>query len=406
SPKKLTAAQRAGLFDYFISLIDAPSRTATQALRAVREEQNALTTPIPEAMVMHELPQPKPAHILIRGAYDSPGDAVTADTPRALPPFPKQVPRNRLGLAQWLTAPANPLLARVTVNRIWQMMFGTGIVGTPDNFGLQGTPPTHPELLDWLAQDFVQHRWDVKRTLRQIALSATYRQSSQATPAERALDPANLALARGPARRLTAEMMRDQALAASGLLVEKIGGPSVLPYQPPGLWEELGMGQPKYEQGTQDDLHRRSLYTFWKRTVPPPTMLMFDAAERNTCTVLRQNTSTPLQALALLNDVQFIEAARFIGQRMLREGGASLNDRLAWGFRLVTGRTAAKEELTILHELYESQRALFQADEKATKEFNQSGESITDIALPAVDRAACAIVAQALLNFDETLMRR
>jgi hypothetical protein len=172
------------------------------------------------------------------------------------------------------------------------------------------------------------------------------------------------------------------------------------------LWEEIAMGKPKYEQGKQDDLHRRSLYTFWKRTVPPPTMLMFDAAERNTCTVLRQNTSTPLQALALLNDVQFIEAARFIGQRMLREGGASLNDRLAWGFRLVTGRTAAKEELTILHELYESQRALFQADEKATKEFNQAGEAVTDVSLPAVDRAACAIVAQALLNFDETLMRR
>jgi len=406
SPEKLTVVQRAGLFDYFISLIDTPSQIATAALHAVREEQNALTTPIPEAMVMHELPQPKPAHILIRGAYDSPGDAVTADTPRALPPFPAQAPRNRLGLAQWLTAPTNPLLARVTVNRIWQMMFGSGIVGTPDNFGLQGTPPTHPELLDWLAQDFVQHRWDVKRTLRQIALSATYRQSSQTTPAQRALDPANSSLARGPARRLTAEMMRDQALAASGLLVEKIGGPSVLPYQPPGLWEEIAMGKPKYEQGKQDDLHRRSLYTFWKRTVPPPTMLMFDAAERNTCTVLRQNTSTPLQALALLNDVQFIEAARFIGQRMLREGGASLNDRLAWGFRLVTGRTAAKEELTILHELYESQRALFQADEKATKEFNQAGEAVTDVSLPAVDRAACAIVAQALLNFDETLMRR
>jgi hypothetical protein len=221
----------------------------------------------------------------------------------------------------------------------------------------------------------------VKRALRQIALSATYRQTSRAAPELLALDPQNLLLARGPARRLTAEMLRDQALAAGGLLVEKIGGPSVKPYQPPGLWEEIAMGKPHYEIGHGDDLHRRSLYTFWKRTVPPPTMMLFDAAERNTCTVRRQSTSTPLQALALLNDQQFVEAARFIGQRMLAEGGATLDAQLAWAFRLVTGRRADARELAILRELHAEQRELLVSE-------------------PA------AAVAQALLNFDEAIMSR
>ncbi|MBC7369430.1 MAG: DUF1553 domain-containing protein, partial [Undibacterium sp.] len=361
-PAQLSPAQRDGLFDYFAAQIHAPTRDAALSLYTAREAQNALVTPLPEAMVMAELPSPKPAFILQRGAYDSPGEPVTADTPHALTPFPKDAPRNRLGLARWLTAPENPLFARVTVNRLWQQMFGAGLVETSDNFGLQGSLPTHPELLDWLAHDFATHGWDVKRTLRQIALSATYRQSSRATPELLARDPQNLLLARGPARRLTAEMLRDQALATGGLLVEKLGGPSVLPYQPPGLWEEIAMGKPKYNQGTGDDLHRRSLYTFWKRTVPPPAMVLFDAAERNVCTVHRQSTSTPLQALALLNDVQIVEAARSIGQRMLREGGPDLPAQLAWTFRLVTGRAADPRELALLHALYAEQLATFTAD--------------------------------------------
>ena len=405
-PARLTALQRDGLFAYFTALVHAPTRDAAVALHAAREAQNALLHPLPEAMVMAELPTPKPAFILQRGAYDSPGEPVTADTPHALTPFPADAPRNRLGLARWLTAPENPLFARVTVNRLWQQMFGTGLVDTSDNFGLQGSLPTHPELLDWLAHDFATHGWDVKRTLRQIALSATYRQSSRATPETLARDPQNQLLARGPARRLTAEMLRDQALATSGLLVEKLGGPSVLPYQPPGLWEEIAMGKPKYNQGTGDDLHRRSLYTFWKRTVPPPVMAMFDAAERNVCTVRRQSTSTPLQALALLNDVQIVEAARFIGQRMLNEGGATSADRLAWAFRLVTGRPADAKELALLGDLYAEQLATFTADPAATAAFLNFGYMKPDPALPAPVLAASATVAQALLNFDETVMRR
>lgn len=405
-PAQLTAVQRDGLFDYFTALVHAPTRDAAVALKAAREAQNALLHPLPEAMVMAELPTPKPAFILQRGAYDAPGEPVTADTPHALTPFPADAPRNRLGLARWLTAPENPLFARVTVNRLWQQMFGTGLVDTSDNFGLQGSLPTHPELLDWLARDFATHGWDVKRTLRQIALSATYRQSSRATPELLARDPQNQWLARGPARRLTAEMLRDQALATSGLLVEKLGGPSVLPYQPPGLWEEIAMGKPKYNQGTGEDLHRRSLYTFWKRTVPPPVMAMFDAAERNVCTVRRQSTSTPLQALALLNDVQVVEAARFIGQRMLQEGGSAPAARLAWAFRLVTGRPADAKELALLGDLYAEQLATFTADPAATVAFLNFGDTKPDPALPAPELAANATVAQALLNFDEAVMRR
>ena len=404
--KQLDATQREGLFAYFKAYIDEPTRTAATSLRIAREEQNALVTPLPEAMVMQELAQPKPAYVLQRGAYDARGDTVQADTPHALSAFPAAAPRNRLGLARWLTDPTNPLLARVTVNRFWQLFFGRGLVETSDNFGSQGSPPTHPELLEWLAHDFVASGWDVKRALRQIVCSATYRQSSLATPEQLAHDPQNLHLARGPVRRLTAEMLRDQALATSGLLVEKIGGPSVKPYQPPGLWEEIAMGKPHYEIGHGEDLHRRSLYTFWKRTVPPPTMMLFDAAERNVCTVRRQSTSTPLQALALLNDVQFVEASRFIGQRMLQEGGPTLESRLAWGFRLVTGRRPTPRERSILRDLYGEQHALFRANPADAEKFNAFGETPTDVSLDPADRAAAGIIAKALLNFDEAVMCR
>lgn len=405
-PSQLSATQREALFAYFTAVVDPSVRAAAEELGVAREKQNALVTPLPEAMVMQEQPQPKRSFILQRGAYDAPGDEVHADTPRFLPPFPADTPRNRLGLARWLTAPANPLTARVAVNRLWQIMFGRGLVETSDNFGLQGTPPTHPELLDWLARDFVQGGWDVKRALRQLATSATYRQSSHATPDDLSRDPQNLLLARGPARRLSAEMLRDQALAASGLLAPRIGGPSVRPYQPPGLWEEIAMGKPRYEQGRGDDLHRRSLYTFRKRTVPPPAMMIFDAAERNVCTVKRQSTSTPLQALALLNDVQIVEAARFIGQRLLREGGATPEAQRAWAFRLVTVRTPDVRERAILRSIQEEQLAHFTANPAAAEKFNAFGETKTDSTLPAPERAAAAVLAQALLNFDEALMSR
>jgi hypothetical protein len=292
------------------------------------------------------------------------------------------------------------------VNRCWQLMFGLGLVETSDNFGLQGTPPSHPGLLDWLARDFIANGWDVKRLLRQIALSQTYRQTSRATPALLARDPQNILLARGPARRLTAEMLRDQSLAASGLLAEKIGGPAVKPYQPLGLWEEIAMGKPKYEQGKGDDLHRRSLYTFWKRTVPPPALTIFDAADRNVCTVRRQSTGTPLQALALLNDVQHVEAARRLGERMLREGGVTRDAQLAWAFRTICSRTATPDEISVLRQLFDEQQKIFAADISAAERLLNFGEAPSDSALPAPDRAAATILAQALFNFDEALMRR
>jgi len=393
------------LFDYYLANVDAPAQQWGRELRALRNEERKLVEPIPETMVMEEMPQPKPAYMLKRGAYDAPGEPVSANTPAALPPLPSGTPRNRLGLAQWLLDPNHPLMARVTVNRAWQQMFGRGIVETSDNFGSQGAPPTHPELLDWLAREFADTGWDLKRLLKLMATSATYRQSSTATPELLARDPANQLLARGPARRLTAEMLRDQALAASGLLASQIGGPSVKPYQPPGLWE-IAMGNPKYEQGKGDALHRRSLYTYWKRTVPPPAMITFDAAERNVCVVRRQSTSTPLQALALLNDPQIVEAARFIGQRMLKQGGSSLGQQVAWTFRLVTGRKSTARETRVLEKLFTEQRQIFAANAESARKLLTIGEAKNDGSLNPVDLAAAAVLAEALLNHDESVMRR
>ncbi|HVY71457.1 MAG TPA: DUF1553 domain-containing protein [Verrucomicrobiae bacterium] len=401
----LTEDQRDGLLDFYLSNVYPPARQLRNELVALRREQNRVVEPVPEIMVMREMAEPKPAYMLKRGAYDAPGERVSANTPGFLPPLSKDSPRNRLGLANWLFAPGNPLTARVTVNRLWQMMLGKGIVETSDNFGSQGSPPTHPELLDWLANDFVNSGWDIKATLKKIALSATYQQSSKASADLLARDPANQLLARGPSRRLTAEMLRDQALADSGLLVEKLGGPRVRPYQPDGLWE-VAMGAPRYDQGHGDDLHRRSLYTYWKRTVPPPAMVTFDAAERNVCLVRRQSTSTPLQALTLLNDPQITEAARHVSERMLREGGATTSERVAWAFRLITGRKPGPAEVEVLRRLYTEQSDLFAADQQAAAKVLAVGEASNDPALSPVELAAGAVLAKALFNHDEAVMRR
>jgi hypothetical protein len=394
------------LFETFLATESDAARKWKTDLHALRDLLRKLIEPIPEIMVMRELEQPKKAYVLKRGAYDAHGDEVAPETPHALPPFPKDAPRNRLGLAQWLLDPEHPLMARVTVNRLWQMMFGRGIVETSENFGNQGAQPTHPELLDWLARDFIASGWNVKATLKKIALSRTYRQSSKASPEMLARDPQNLLLARGPARRLTAEMVRDQALATSGLLVDKIGGPSVKPYQPPGLWEEIAMGKPSYGQGKGDDLHRRSLYTFWKRTVPPPAMMTFDAADRSNCAVRRQSTSTPLQALALLNDVQILEAARFVAQRMLREGGSTREEQIRFVFRTVTNRTPSEREMAILTRLFDEQHELFLQDAETTAKLLAFGETKNDSSLNPADLAAGTVLAKAILNHDEAVMRR
>ena len=285
-------------------------------LRALREQENQLVADIPEIMVMEEMPTPRPAHLLARGAYDAPGNVVSRETPPSLPPFPSDQPRNRLGLARWLADRRNPLAARVVVNRIWRMHFGRGIVGSQEDFGSQGKLPTHPALLDWLAGRFMDEGWDVKALHRLIVTSETFQQSSPA-PRELILrDPDNLLLARGPKTRLMAEEIRDSALAASGLLNRTIGGPSVKPYQPAGLWEQSGTGK-TYIQDQGLKLYRRSLYTFWRRTSPPPSMLTFDGVSREVCTARRDVTATPLQALVLLNDPQFVEAARVLAERLL-----------------------------------------------------------------------------------------
>jgi hypothetical protein len=394
------------LMDYFLATQYAPAAQTAKDLAALRREENALVMPIPEVMVMKEMATTRPAHVLKRGAYDAPGDTVSANTPAFLPPFPADQPHNRLGLAKWILSPANPLTARVTVNRAWQQMFGRGIVETTENFGTQGAQPSHPELLDWLAREFAgPMRWDMKRLLKTIALSATYQQSSLSSPELLARDPLNTLLARGPSRRLTAEMLRDQALFDSGLLVEKLGGPSVKPYQPDGLWN-VAMGNPSYDPSHGEGLYRRSLYTFWKRSVPPPAMTTFDAADKNVCTVRRQSTSTPLQALVLLNDTQIAEAARFVAQRMLTEGGSSSDERVAWAFRLIIGRRPKEPELKVLKQLYAEQRELFAADADAAKKLLAVGEKRSDAKLDPLDLAAGTSLSIALFNHDGAIMRR
>ena len=345
-------------------------------LKKLRDEENALINSIREIMVMGDLAEPRPTFVLKRGAYDAPGERVEPGTPEAIMPLDPTLPRNRLGLAKWLVDPKHPLTARVAVNRYWQMFFGRGLVLTAEDFGSQGQLPSHPELLDWLAKHFMNSGWNLKALVKLIVMSNTYRQSSQGSPELLARDPENKLLARGPKTRLTAEMLRDSALANAGLLVRKIGGPSVKPYQPEGLWEEKSAGW-KYEPDKGEGLYRRSMYTYWKRTSPHPMMTTFDAAERNSCTVRRQTTTTPLQALVLLNDPQFVEAATKIGERARKEKNA-----VQFAFRLITSRTPSDRELAVLQRLYQEQLTL-------------SDES-----------GACSALASAILNFDDAVMKR
>ncbi len=400
----LSDSQRNALFAYYLANFNPLYAKHLADLHDLRAEQNKLVNSIPEVMAMQELPAPRPAFILKRGAYDAPGEPVTMDTPKAVLPFKVEYPRNRLGLAQWLFDPENPLPARVAANRVWQQMFGRGIVATSDNFGSQGDLPTHPELLDWLANNLRDHGWDMKFFLKQVAMSATYRQSSNARPETLAADPENKLLARMPAYRLTAEMLRDNALAASGLLVEKIGGPPVKPYQPDGLWEEKSGAH--YERDKGEGLYRRSLYTFWKRTSPPPTLIAFDAAERNTCIVRRQVTSTPLQSLILLNDPQLTEASRWLAERMFKMGGGTLDSQITYLFRLLTSRTPRPSELRVLKTIYSEQRDLFAKNEQESIQLLTVGEKANDPAIAPIDLAAGSVVASALLNYDETIIKR
>jgi hypothetical protein len=405
------ASHREAVREFYISAVDGPARKRAVELRKARRKLVELEEPIQEVPVMQELAEPRPTYILARGAYDAPktdANRVDRDTfEDILIPFPTDAPRNRLGLARWLADPRHPLTARVFVNRVWASFFGRPLVTTPENFGRQGATPTHPELLDWLARDFVAHGWDIKRLCRSIVLSATYRQDSRCSRELRERDPENELLARGPSRRLSAEQTRDLALAAAGLLNRRIGGPPVSPYQPGGdLWRETNNMSPAYQQSVGKDLYRRSLYSVWKRTAPLPNMLAFDAGTREVCTVARSRTNTPLQALVLLNDVQFVEAARALADVVSRDDSDTASP-ISAAFLRLTGRAPDAAELELLRELYNEQRALFsdKAEQDAVK-FAKLGESTASAALDPPGLAALTVVCQAILNLDATIFER
>jgi hypothetical protein len=402
--------QNARLRDYFLSN-DAPEnyRHAYADLKRLKAEKQLLEEAIPTTMVMAEATKARETAVLGRGDYRNRGEKVTPGVPAILPPLPAGAPPNRLTLAKWLVDPAHPLTARVTVNHFWQMYFGAGLVKTAEDFGFQGEAPSHPELLDWLATEFVRTGWDVKAMQKLIVMSATYRQSSRVTPELREKDPENRLLARGPRFRLPAEMVRDNALAVSGLLYEKVGGPPAYPYQPKGLWEEIAYGDvysaQSYSPGHGQDLYRRSMYSFWKRTSPPPSMITFDAPNREKCVARRATTNTPLQALALMNDPTYVEAARTLAQRMMVEAGADPRKRIAYAFRLATARQPAPKELQVLSDLARTELGEYRAHPDSVDKLLHVGESSFDKKFNAAELAAWTMVASAILNLDETITK-
>ena len=369
----------------------------------LEKERDEYFKRIPTVMVMKERETSRETFVLKRGAYDAPGEKVSPGVPKVLPSLPKDYPNNRLGFARWLVHPANPLPARVTMNRFWQMLFGVGLVKTVEDFGSQGEWPIHPELLDWLATEFVESGWNVKAILKTIVMSATYRQSSKVTPELVEKDPENRLLARGPRFRLPAEVIRDQALALSGLLTEKIGGPSVKPYQPTGLWKELS--SISYQRDEGENLYRRSLYTYWKRTVAPPAMTTFDAPDRETCAVRTTRTNTPLQALNLMNDVTYLEASRKLAERMMKEGGMNPRERIDYAFRLATARPVKSHESEILLDTFQQFRDSYLKDPEAAVQFLSEGESEHDKTLDPAELASYTSVASLILNLDETITK-
>jgi mono/diheme cytochrome c family protein len=381
---------------------DAPEYLSRlQHLRGAIDARDTLNRSIARVMVMADQPQPRPTFILDKGLYDKPRDEVSAAVPAKLPPLPSGAPVNRLGLAQWLVSPDNPLTARVAVNRLWQQFFGIGLVKTPEDFGVQGERPVHPELLDWLAAEFVASGWDVKRLCRLIVSSATYRQSSAVSAALAERDPQNRLLARGPRFRMPSWMIRDQALASSGLLATRIGGVPVNPYQPGDLWADITFDRKHFQQDHGEALYRRSLYTFWRRIVAPS--LFFDSASRQICTVKHLRTNSPLHALTTLNDVTYIEAARALAQRVLLATPPDAKERTTGIFRLVLARRPTAEELTLLTASVERLKREFAADPASAGKFLVVGESTRDESLDPIEHAAYTALASAVLNLDEAL---
>jgi hypothetical protein len=395
-------AQKKELSEYFLN--GRPEReTVKRKAENMRQAREQAEKEPARTMILRDRAQPRDTFILIRGAYDKYGDKVAHGVPAVLPPLAADAPANRLALARWIVSRDNPLTARVTVNRMWQLFFGTGLVKTVEDFGVQGEKPSHPELLDWLAREFVESGWDVKHIHKLLVTSATYRQSSKVSPPLVERDPENRLLARGPRYRLPSWIIRDQALAAGGLLVDKIGGRPVQGYQPPGIWEEATFGQIRYNQEHGEALYRRSLYTFWRRIVGPT--MFFDVANRQTCTIRIARTNTPLHALVTLNDVTYVEAARALAQRVLL--GAARDDagRIAEAFRRLTAREPKAPELAILSRRLEGLRKLYAGDEAAAKKLIATGESPTDPKLAPAELAAWTSLATVLLNLDETISK-
>ncbi len=420
---KRTDAQQEALRQHYLANFYTPARATFEPLQKSlnegRKQREELDNSLAATMISQEMEKPRGAFILKRGQYDQRGDPVSPGVPGALPPLAAGASTNRLDLARWLVSPEHPLTARVTVNRFWQQFFGTGLVKTSGDLGSQGEWPSHPELLDWLACEFMQPSvsqppalnqqpsvgWDVKHLLRLIVTSATYRQNSSVTPKLWQADPANRLLARGPRFRLDAEMIRDNALFVSGLLVEKMGGRGVRPYQPAGIWEAVGYtssNTAKFEQDHGEALYRRSLYTFWKRTAPPPYLSSFDAPSREKYCTRRERTDTPLQALVTMNDPAYVEAARHFGARLL-EQSANADDRLNFGFRLVTARQPSASERAVLQEALKKYLAKYQGNQEAAKQLIAVGESPANDKLNPSELAAYTMVASLLLNLDETL---
>jgi hypothetical protein len=394
------------LAEWWFATLDPRSQELRASEASLEREQGSLRSRGTTAHVMNERPAPPMAHILHRGEYDKRRDPVQPDTPDVLPPMPADLPRNRLGFAQWVVRPDHPLAARVTVNRFWQEVFGTGIVRTAGDFGVSGELPTHPELLDWLAVEFRESGWDVKRFFKLLVMSATYRQSSDTTPEKQEKDPQDRLLSRGPRFRMDAEMVRDYALAASGVLSAKLGGPSVKPYQPEGVWEAvamIGSNTRDYKPDSGDALYRRSLYTFWKRAAPPASMDVFNAPSREVCTVRRERTNTPLQALVTLNDPQFVEAARHLAELALKSAGDSTEERIGAIAERLLARPLRPEETAVVTASLEGLLAYYNGHAQDAAALVAVGESRSDPALDVRVLAAWTMLANELMNLDEVL---
>ncbi|MCS7166332.1 MAG: DUF1553 domain-containing protein [Gemmatales bacterium] len=402
-----TPQQKEQLQQFYLDNFDTEYRQLTQQIAQRQAEEKRIEDSLPTTLIYRERAQPRPAYILIRGEYDRKGEQVGRSVPAFLLEWRPEYPQNRLGLAQWLLDANHPLTARVAVNRFWQQVFGVGLVKTSEDFGRQGEPPSHPELLDWLAVHFREAGWNVKSLMKLLVTSATYRQAAITTPEKLSKDPQNRLLSRGPRYRLDAEMLRDQALSVSGLLVERLGGPPVKLPQPPGIWEAVafvGSNTRDFRADTgREKVHRRSLYAFWKRTAPPPQMTAFDAPSREACVVRRERTNTPLQALVLMNEVQYVECARALAERAMKEADRSAAERIRYMFRLATCRFPDAVELATLQQTYENCRQRYSQNPTAARQLIQTGESKPAADLDEIELAALTVVGNVILNLDEVL---